>query len=53
MPRVKYCYSCGAEVERYEFTEFKSCHEFFCEDCVSEEELCDQFHESAVQQEEA
>ena len=51
MPRVGYCYYCyswGSEVERYEFTECKSCHEFFCEDCVDENALCDQCHESAV-----
>jgi hypothetical protein len=49
MPRVECCYSCGSEVERYEFTECNGCHEFFCEDCVNENELCDQCHESAVQ----
>lgn len=46
MPREEYCYSCGSEVERYEFTECKACHEYFCEDCVNEEELCDQCYES-------
>ena len=48
MPRVEYCCSCGSEGERYEFTECKSCHEFFCEDCVNAQELCDQCHKSAV-----
>jgi VanZ family protein len=52
MPRVEYCYSCGSEIERYEFTECKACHEYFCEDCVSEDELCDQCCES-VRKEEA
>ncbi len=51
MPREEYCYSCGSEVERYEFTECKACHEYFCEDCVNEEELCDQCHESAAKEE--
>jgi hypothetical protein len=52
MLRVEYCYSCGSEVERSEFTECKSCHAFFCEDCVSGDELYDQCDESAVQEEE-
>jgi hypothetical protein len=51
MPREEHCYSCGSEVERYEFTECKACHEYFCEDCVNEEELCDQCHESAAKEE--
>lgn len=51
MPRVEYCYACGSEVERYEFTEYKACHAFCCEDCVNEDDLCDQCHESAVQEE--
>jgi hypothetical protein len=51
MPREEYCYSCGSEVERYEFTECKACHEYFCEDCVNEEELCDQCYESAAKEE--
>jgi hypothetical protein len=51
MPREEYCYSCGSEVERYEFTECKACHEYFCEDCVNEEELCDQCNESAAKEE--
>ena len=51
MPREEYCYSCGSEVERYEFTECKACHEYFCEDCVNEEELCDQCNEGAAKEE--
>ncbi len=51
MPRAEYCYSCGSEIERYEFTECKACHEYFCEDCVNEEELCDQCCEAATQEE--
>jgi hypothetical protein len=47
MPRMEYCRSCGSEVERYEFTECKACHEYFCADCVNEDELCDQCCESA------
>lgn len=50
MPRVEYCYSCGSEVERNEFTGCKPCHELFCEDCVNENELCDQCHEPALQE---
>jgi hypothetical protein len=51
MPRTEYCYSCGSEVERYEFTECKACHEYFCADCVNEDELCDQCCESAPREE--
>lgn len=51
MPRVEYCYSCGSEIERYEFTECKACREYFCEDCVNEEELCDQCSEAARKEE--
>jgi hypothetical protein len=47
MPRMEYCYSCGSEVERYEFTECRACHEYFCADCVNEDELCDQCCESS------
>jgi hypothetical protein len=50
MPRVDYCYSCGSEVGRHEFTECKSCHEFFCEDCVNEDDLCDHCDESTAQE---
>lgn len=52
MPRTEYCFSCGSEIERYEFTECKACHEYFCEDCVNEEELCDQCYESSLKEEE-
>jgi VanZ family protein len=50
MPRTEYCYSCGSEIERYEFTECKACREYFCEDCVNEEDLCDQCCEAAKQE---
>jgi VanZ family protein len=52
MPRTEYCFSCGSEIERYEFNECKACHEYFCADCVNEEELCDQCWESAPREEE-
>jgi VanZ family protein len=51
MPRAEYCFSCGSEIERYEFTECKACHEYFCEDCVDEAELCDQCSEAASREE--
>jgi hypothetical protein len=50
MPRVEDCYSGGSEVEGYEFTECKSCHEYFCEDGVNDDEWCDQRAESPLPQ---